>query len=244
MQNSRLQIQEALSQSPSIFDFKAYDWSAWSLVAVNVLVIILAYVQKAQLPVVMLLYWFQSVIIGIFNAARIATFSGFQNVDNKIKDQKTARLAALFLAGFFMVHYGGFHWGYWSFIRGWTRTVDMNLVLVPSAIFFLHHLFSFVYNFKKERQQQDPRDLVRLMFFPYLRIIPMHITIIAGMFIFVITSLLKWNYGETLVLVLFLAFKTGADVKMHLVEHWLHGRGNEKTAAPLAREKQENQAYL
>jgi hypothetical protein len=51
------------------------------------------------------------------------------------------------------------------------------------------------------------------MFYPYLRIIPMHFTIIFG-------SMLPQG-----MLPLFVLLKTGADAGMHLVEHWLFRRG-------------------
>ena len=44
------------------------------------------------------------------------------------------------------------------------------------------------------------------MFYPYARIIPMHLTIVFG-----------FNFGGALIL--FLVLKTFADVIMHIVEH-------------------------
>lgn len=229
--NFGLDFKKMLVCSPGVFDFKAYDPSTWSLVAANGFALAQAVYEHWSLPVALLTYWFQSVIIGVFNVARLAMFSGFTSSD-KIKDKKTARLAAYFLAFFFALHYGGFHWGYWSFLRGWARHVDMAAVLVPSAVFFANHLFSYLYNYKKESGSQRPEDVGRLMFFPYFRIVPMHMTIIAGMFIFLVTSLMKLDFAETVVLVLFLVFKTGADVKMHLVEHaWAATEENGASAA-------------
>lgn len=51
------------------------------------------------------------------------------------------------------------------------------------------------------------------MFFPYARIIPMHLTIIfGGMFLYL-------GIGSVFVLVLFLGLKAVADLIMHIIEH-------------------------
>lgn len=139
-----MQIHEIFQKSPGVFDFKSFDLSTWSLVFANLLTIIMALVENWNLSVVMLIYWFQSVIIGIFNVARIVTFTGFQQLD-KTEDKRGARLAAIFLAGFFAVHYGGFHWGYWSFIRNWTRNIDLENGSYPVGDFlFKPPVFIFV----------------------------------------------------------------------------------------------------
>jgi len=49
-----------------------------------------------------------------------------------------------------------------------------------------------------------------MMFFPYLRIIPMHLTIIFGS---------DYAKGSSGALILFLVLKTIADLIMHMIEH-------------------------
>jgi hypothetical protein len=48
------------------------------------------------------------------------------------------------------------------------------------------------------------------MFYPYVRIIPMHIMIVLGS---------RFLGDNTLALVMFLLLKTAADVAMHIIEH-------------------------
>lgn len=51
-----------------------------------------------------------------------------------------------------------------------------------------------------------------MMFFPYARIIPMHLTIIFG------GMLSEWTFAAKTTLALFMLLKTFADVIMHVVE--------------------------
>jgi hypothetical protein len=65
--------------------------------------------------------------------------------------------------------------------------------------------------------------LDRLFFFPYLRIVPMHIIIMVGMFVLMVLSGILGEQmgtmiGEKIVLVIFLVLKIKADVQMHLFE--------------------------
>ena len=61
-----------------------------------------------------------------------------------------------------------------------------------------------------EKDSERVPNIGTVMFFPYLRIIPMHLTIIfGGMF----------AKESTIVLLIFLGLKTFADVLMHVIEH-------------------------
>jgi hypothetical protein len=55
------------------------------------------------------------------------------------------------------------------------------------------------------------------MFLPYVRILPMHLTIVFGGLLF----------GGTLALLLFGVLKTAADAAMHSLEHHVLGRVSE-----------------
>lgn len=81
--------------------------------------------------------------------------------------------------------------------------VELKNVFLTALIFFLNHLFSYLYNRPKDTKKQN---IGSLMFYPYARIIPMHLTIIFGP-------------ACNLSLPLFLLLKTIADVIMHSVEH-------------------------
>ena len=191
------------------------DASGWSLVLSNLFTIIIAVWQRWDLNTVMIVYLFQNIIIGIFNVAKILTYRFSVTVNKGNVPDNAIWTVKIFFASFFTIHYGGFQFGYFSFLSHSLKCVDPGFIFLTSAVFFANHLFSFLYNYKKDR---EGFDLGKLMFFPYLRIIPMHVTIIFGGFIMLS---LKNKFAEQLVLILFLIMKTVADIKMHEEEHKL-----------------------
>ncbi len=187
------------------------DPSAWSLLAANLITIGLALWERWDLAPLMWIYWGQSCIIGWFNFARILSLKEFSTENFKINDRPAAptRGTQIFTAFFFLFHYGMFHLGYLVFMLKQHALVspDRMPVLICIGVFFVNHLFSFQHNLEGDRRQK--RNIGKLMFFPYARIIPMHLTIILGAEV----------AGGPAVLLLFLALKTVADLVMHGVEH-------------------------
>lgn len=191
------------------------DPSLISLIISNLIVIGFALAEHWSLGLLMIVYWAQSVIIGIFNAARILMLKDFDVTGFSINNRPATKTEGtkIFTAGFFVFHYGFFHFIYIIFITvgfvGSFKEISPEsflFALLSIGIFFANHAFSFFYNMK--RDSQKVRNIGTLMFFPYARIIPMHITIILGMAL-----------GNDFGLILFLALKTAADIIMHAVEH-------------------------
>jgi hypothetical protein len=194
-----------------------FDVSGITLIISNIITIFLAVTGGWSLKELMIVYWAQSVIIGFFVFLKILSLKKFSTENFKINDQpvKPTRATKYFTAFFFLIHYGGFHLGYLIFLsagflsqNSQSPTVGTILAILFSIIlFFADHLFSFIYNFKKDSNKQ--RNIGTVMFFPYARIIPMHLTIVFGFF------LIESTGG----LVFFLILKTLADGIMHAVEH-------------------------
>lgn len=189
------------------------------------MVMAMALAEGWELGTAMYIYWWQSVIIGVFNAVRIATLEGFALKGKTGAEVPVSGLnfAKYFLAGFFAFHYGFFHFGYLFFLKSFSQTVDAQLVFLTAGAFFLNHLFSFFYNAKQDAGQAD---IGKIFMAPYARIVPMHLTIIFGMgFLMFFQN----RIAEELVLIFFMILKTLADVKMHADEHSETGRENKKT---------------
>lgn len=85
----------------------------------------------------------------------------------------------------------------------------MYYVFLGGIVFFFDHFFSFRYN--RERDEKKMTNIGRLMFFPYARVIPMHVVLLV----------FRSFSSVTVPLVLFLGLKTAADALMHVVEHRL-----------------------
>lgn len=196
----------------------AGDVSLWSVVAGNALTMGLALTQKWPLTEIMWVYWWQSVIIGATNFVRmwnLKEFStqGFSSNGKRVPETPAgARSTALFFAA----HYGLFHFVYMVFLfvmpsvldEGARQSTPLDAALVAMAAlgFAASHVFSLRYNASRDFRQKRP-NLGALMLYPYLRIIPMHMTIIIGG---VVGGVAIW---------LFMMLKTAADAGMHIVEH-------------------------
>ena len=204
-----------------------------SLIAGNLLTIVLAVLGNWDLATVVFIYWAQSVIIGIFAFLSIlftdtsAMADGITETTTLPDGSKLVRKGnpgtfKVLMAGFFAFHYGFFHLIYFFFIvdSGIFGPVGFSDPGIANScgLFFAIHAYSFLYH--RQRGKAAVADMVMQFMEPYDRILPMHLTIIFGSFIilglgfFGITTV-------TPVLVLFLLLKTYADVAGHLKKHLL-----------------------
>ena len=185
-----------------------HDPPLLSLLLANGITIALALVQEWALGTVLAVYWFQSVTIGLFTFVRLlgAPTGG----DGRERGRSLA------LAGFFAVHYGFFHLVYLIFLvvfafTGLFGIADPLGIALGCAVFFANHLVSYLWYRPREEASPDA-----IFVEPYARIVPMHVTIIAGVFV---TMLLPGAEGARIVLLLFLLLKAVADVAAHLKKH-------------------------
>ena len=159
---------------------------------------------------IMVLYWAESAIIGVFNLLKMAV---------------VGKWVILFLGPFFLGHYGAFMGGhllfiYFFFIESPTEAGAIPLpqvaadfvVLWPALVALLmSHALSFYLNFIGRREYEG-RQISQQMSEPYKRIIVMHVTIIfGGLLVLVLDSVLP-------ALILLIVLKIAADVRAHLHE--------------------------
>ena len=117
-------------------------------------------------------------------------------------------------AFFFLVHYGFFHVVYFIFLNiqhpfGALPEYDWVFLSLCILGFVGSHFYSYRYNATRDFRDRKP-NIGSLMFYPYLRILPMHLTIVIGAGSTGVASLL-----------MFMMLKTLADMGMHVVEHRL-----------------------
>lgn len=203
---------------------KSKDYSGIGIIITNVLVILYAVIDHWDLGSMMLIYWVQSVIIGFFHFFRILLLrsfctEGFTSNGQRVPETAKGKWST---ALFFAVHYGFFHLIYLFFLFGISSqgagdatADDVELTeeggipwgLLSVIGFFLGHGYSFYQNVKADLKRRP--SLGTMMFLPYARVIPMHLTIIFGNMI----------ASNTATVLLFSSLKTGADYLMHIVEH-------------------------
>ena len=190
----------------------------------NAVAIAVAMIQNWDLRPLLALYWCQSVLIGVFSflrMIRLRRFSteGLTSNDEPVPETEQGKWST---AIFFAFHYGFFHVAYLVFVAGFAfgdmgdemfegswdpGPVDWFWLVGGVASFLAGHWFSYRRNVEADLAGRP--NLGTMMFLPYARIIPMHLTIIFGF----------WMGSNRAALLLFMALKTGADLLMHVVEH-------------------------
>ncbi len=184
------------------------DLSLWALIASNLVTIVWALIGGWPLAIIIWVYWSQSVTIGILWFFKILTLKEFSTKGFTINDKAVEATTSTKIrtAFFFLAHYGFFHFVYAIFLLGDFKTARIQTISFMAGLFLVYQCFSFFYNRKWEGKQKP--NIGKMMFFPYARIIPMHITILFG-------GILS---GGKMILALFMLLKTFADVIMHVVE--------------------------
>ena len=203
-----------------IFEYFKFDKSAfkfnlstWILIVSNLLVIYLAIKEHWSLSVILIVYWGQSVIIGFFNFIKILNLKNFSTENFRINHRpvEPTERTKIFTAFFFAFHYGIFHLVYIIFlISFFFKELDftnMAFIIFSISLFFINHFISFRYNKKEDANKKH--NIGKVMFFPYARIVPMHLMIVFGL------ALVHTSEA----LIFFLVLKTIADLIMHQIEH-------------------------
>jgi hypothetical protein len=165
---------------------------------------------------VLLLYWFENVVIGGINVLKMAFASPKNLVFDAIK---------LFLIPFFIFHYGIFTFVHGMIILGffghlgrlspspavfWTVLRDSGVGWGVVAI-LVSHGFSFVHNYLMGGEYRNATPLA-LMAQPYARVMVLHFAILVGGFGVVALG------SPVVALVVLVLLKTGVDLRAHLRE--------------------------
>lgn len=168
-----------------------------------------------NLSSIMVLYWFENVIIGFFNALKMAKAMGTTPRTQLYSGKKVITVAqkpSSIL--FFIIHFGMFTLGHGIFVFAlFGRDLPSFSKMLPAALcLFASHGISYAYNFigNEEYKRVAFQDL---FFQPYKRVFIMHITIIIGAFI-------AFQLEQpTFFLVLLVFLKILIDILSHKKEH-------------------------
>ncbi|MBN2015047.1 MAG: hypothetical protein JW778_07700 [Candidatus Altiarchaeota archaeon] len=206
------------------------DPTAWALIGSNLLTAVIAFLEGWSLLSVLWVYWFQNIIIGFSNFIRILSLRDFSTEGVKINDKEVKPTVGtkIMFAIFFAFHYGFFHVVYAAFLLtgsgflGSGNGEDFFPFLFAVGLFFFNHLFSLAYNLREDMKRKQYIGVIMIM--PYARIIPMHFTIIFGVWVLVFFGIISSTLGlpdtgSAALLVFFMLLKTVADVIMHDIEH-------------------------
>ena len=168
---------------------------------------------------VILLFWFENVVIGFYNALKIV-FARPDDIGRWV--------GKVFMVPFFAFHYGMFCFVHGIFVvalfgGGTTEALDNPGVGMfvgalsaagvtwAAAALFLSHGFSFAWNYVKSGEYQRA-TIQNLMKQPYARVVVLHLVIIASGFLVLALGM------PAVGLVLLVLLKIGVDLKAHLKE--------------------------
>ena len=156
------------------------DSSFWGILIINIYLLAEFRQNPAQYDTLLWIYWCQSVLIGLFTFLEMISASQTETGDFKINGAPPGKGCA---AWFFLGHYGFFHFGYLVFLatqNGFSR-IDIRFFKIAMLCIFFSQVVFFVQH--KMQYRQHPPQLGLLFTMPYLRIIPMHLTILLPSFL-------------------------------------------------------------
>jgi len=203
------------------------DPSFWSLIAANVIAVVWAVIDDWSLLVLMPIYLFQSLVIGFFWFLKICNLKDFKvpgrenlSMEEAFRFRTDTAVAFMLAYLFFLVIPGA------VLLDPRLTSENLRSILIMAGIFFISHCLSFSKTSTWISAKRPTQDIV---FFPFVRIIPMYVPLMVA----------ATRLGQWVPLVVFLVLKTSADVAMHAVEHrhfsdWSHG---EKTFKDFERRK-------
>lgn len=197
--------------------------SAHSLILANGLTLAAALAFDWEPAWLLWPYWIQSVVIGFYARKRmlnLALFSteGFSSNGRPVPEDETGKRST---ANFFTVHYGLFHVAYLAFLLTQHRVSgawNMLILFACGVSFVLSQRDTYAAQHAADLRGKP--NLGKLMFTPYLRVLPMHLGIILG------SSL----GGGTTLMVVFTALKTLSDIALDAVDRNLADRTSKQTA--------------
>lgn len=170
---------------------------------------------------IMLSYWVENIVIGIYAVLKIAMAKGVYNDPLATASQNKTNNSKFFIIPIFFVHYGIFTLGHGLFIYGLfgpnnpfgtPGTLSIWPLLISFGSFLVSHGLSFKENYigKKENLKVSSMDM---MFAPYGRVIVMHLAVMGS-------ALVLAPFGSNIISrMLVIAIKTGLDYVHHQIQH-------------------------
>ncbi len=168
---------------------------------------------------IMVLYWFENVIIGIFNLLKM--YRAEMIVDpkrlsrKKIYSEEQTGVSRWTLMIFFFFHYSLFTIVHGSFVFIIFGPSDLDLFSFAAGVIplLISHIVSYRTNYiGHEEYRKIP--VASLFSRPYARITALHVSILAGGF------MIQFFHGMTVLsLVILILFKIAMDINTHANEH-------------------------
>jgi hypothetical protein len=165
---------------------------------------------------VVMLFWFESLVVGFFNIFKMLFAQGDTQVEINGKPATKAEAKGC-LIPFFMLHYGIFVLvqGIFmlTFVRNDLRDIVSKSFFLGMTGVFCSHLLTFIFKYIGEKQYKTT-DIGNLMITPYWRIMLQQFIAIGGSWLEV-----TYLHAGYLFVVLIIFCKTIADLAGHYLEN-------------------------
>lgn len=213
--------------------------SSISLIFANLIPLLGVLLYDWNVLEILLLYWTESVVIGLINVLRMAScqtdnilaglgaYTTGKKIPAEFQHQMSPgalRAVKFFIIPFFVLHYGGFCYGHLMAVTGFFSTAGLqggasaSLAQVWQLDFWIavaaigaSHLFSFFNNYLGNGEYKHT-SLFLLMQRPYGRIVAMHIAIVFG------AGFVMWLGSPLPILMILIVAKMAMDFKLHQKE--------------------------
>lgn len=189
-----------------------------ALLIVNILTTLLALWRGWSISALLLPFWLQSMLLGVFHVRRMLVLQrfstdGFASNGKPVPEDASGKRST---AIFFAFHYGFFHLFYLVFvlISGGGRGLTGFWLLLLALLLLIAQIQTHRDDVRRDAAGRP--NLGSMMFMPYLRIVPMHLIIFIGS-----------SQGDSVITLLsFMALKTLADLGMQAAEAGIERSGH------------------
>jgi hypothetical protein len=191
------------------------DRSFLFLVVFNLVLIVYYINNPGAFKTLVWIYWFQSVVLGISTFIRLRQVKDFSGETLTVNGEEVTNnnTKRNFSSIFFMFHYGMFHFVYLIFlfvILPRDQVVDMRFLSIAVLLFCVDQTLEGIRRMRLEEEKKIAPGVI--FFMPYMRVAPMHLTILLPQFFVFMGPML-----------IFLVLKAIADVGMYLVARRVYG---------------------
>jgi hypothetical protein len=184
------------------------------------------YLGQVDPVTILWIFYFQNIFIGIQYFIRMMMLKesageiNFQNGKPVVVTPKVKRSTAFFFA----LHYGAFHFAYFTFLIVITVQISrycfdctyFNFYFKASMLCFAANtILSLISQVKQDREEKP--TISSMMFIPYLRIIPMHLFLIFGLRQQIQSGSTNFGLPYIDAFTLFLLLKTVSDVLFYII---------------------------
>jgi len=198
-----------------------------SLITANLIILVLAIIEKTSVFDLIIIYWGESVIIGCFTIFKMMKSNKLPATDKedllkRINSKSETNMSKKQYILFFTAHYFLFCLGHLFFIFQIFYDSSISSILFNSGIyvlilggvaFIISHAISFRINYLGKKEYLN-YDLKQLMGVPYARVFFIHLFTMGGGWL-----IKEFGTFSVFIVIVFIAGKIFADFWRHVAEH-------------------------